>query len=1015
MNPFPAIDLSEFTPSSLTVLEDCSEASVYAPGYIQPHGVLFKLQEPHLKILQVSENVEHFFGISVAALLGQPLQCLFSGTQFKHIVDALRQDNLEPYNPFELEAREQTFRSSLHRTADALILELEPLPAGESTYSIQFYHRLQVAVLSLRNSISLTALAQTLAREIKAITGFDRVMVYRFAADDHGEVIAEAQESNLESYLGLHYPATDIPAPARKLFLRNWVRQIPDVNHTAVRLVPTDPSANEQPLDLSDCVLRGVSPYHIEYLQNMGVAGSLTISVIDDNRLWGLIACHHYSPKLVDYETRKICELLGQLASLELARQQEKALNRYRALVETIQGNLQQTFLHDPSFIQQTLIQNANQLLDLVHAEGAAIVLDHQISLLGRTPSLTEVQAIVTSLPALRQQEIYLADCLAQVYPAAKTFKETASGILAIAIVLQQKSYHILWFRPEQLQTVNWAGDPRSAVVVDAAGAQRLNPRNSFALWQETVRATALPWQPPEIEAALMMRNTLMLAVLEFSQIALELAAERAEIANRAKSQFLTNMSHELRTPLNAILGFTQVMSHDSDTPTQFQEYLNIISHSGEHLLELINDVLEMSRIEAGRLVLAESCFSLHRLLRSQQELFALKAAQKGLTLSFEPAPDVPDYLCGDEPKLRQILINLISNAIKFTEQGSITVQVNVTTTGTPNSFPSPGRELPLSFIIKDTGCGIDRGDWDAVFEAFIQTEQGRHAQGTGLGLSISRQFARLMGGNITVQSTVNQGSAFTCTVRLHQAATLDQIESESAPWVVSLEPGQPICRILVAEDTLENQQLLRTLLEPIGFEVHIAKDGVDAIAQWQQWHPNLILMDIQMPVMDGYEATRQIRAQERGRDEPVKIIALTAYAFQDDRIASVQAGCDDYLSKPFKQTALFEILASHLGVKYCYADQPPIAPVPPVPPVPPVLPVPPVRQPLQRQDLNAMPLEWIDQVHEAALDLNDSKIQHLMALIPSEKQKLLEAMTFLVDNFQLEAIATLTAAQGDN
>ncbi len=1000
MNSLPAIDLSEFTPSSLTALENCSEASVYTPGYIQPYGVLFKLQEPHLKILQVSENVEQFFGISVAALLGQPLQCLFSGEQVKLITDILLQDNLEPCNPFELEAQAHTFRSSLHRTADALILELEPSTPEESTHSIQFYHRLQAAVLSLRNTVSLTALAQTLAREIKAITGFDRVMVYRFAADEHGEVIAEAKESNLDSYLGLHYPATDIPAPARKLFLSNWVRQIPNVNDPAVRLVSTDPSADEQPLDLSDCVLRGVSPYHVEYLQNMGVAGSLTISVIDDNRLWGLIACHHYRPRLVDYETRKLCELLGQLASLQLVRQQEKALSRYRVLVKTIQDNLQQTFLRDPSFIQQTLIQNAKQLLDLVHAEGAAIVLDQQISLLGRTPSLTDVQAILTSLPELRQQEIYLTDRLAQVYPAAKAFQETASGILAIAIVLQQKSYHILWFRPEQIQTVNWAGDPRSAVVVDAAGAQRLTPRHSFALWQETVRETALPWQPPEIEAARMMRNTLMLAVLEFSQIALEQATTRAEIANRAKSQFLTNMSHELRTPLNAILGFTQVMSYDSDTPTEFQEYLNIINHSGEHLLELINDVLEMSRIEAGQLVLAESRFSLPHLLRSQQDLFALKAAQKGLTLSFETAPDVPDYLCGDEPKLRQILINLISNAIKFTTQGSITVQVKITPTGPSNRFPSPGRQLPLSFIVKDTGCGIDRGDWDAVFEAFIQTEQGRHAQGTGLGLSISRRFARLMGGNITVQSTVDQGSTFTCTVRLHQAATTNQIEPESAPRVIGLEPGQPICRILVVEDILENQQLLQILLEPIGFEVHIAKDGVDAIAQWQQWQPNVILMDIQMPIMDGYEATRQIRAQERGRDGRVKIIAFTAYAFHADRTASLEAGCDDCLSKPFNQTDLFEILARHLGVQYCYAAQPPIAPV---------------RQSLQRQDLNPMPLAWIDRVHEAALDLNDSKIRNLMALIPSKEQKLIEAMTFLVDNFQLEAIATLTEAQGDD
>lgn len=1046
MKPSIASEPFQITPSTLALLEDCSEEAVYAPGYIQPHGVLVVLQ-PNLKILQVSENVEQFFGIAAVDLLGQPLQQLLTRSQVNQIAEFLLQGNLNSCNSFELKvrkvkssspsgnsskARTRNFWGTLYRTAQTILLELEPRTTTERTHSLQFYHRLQTAILNFRSAVSLSDLAQTLAKEIKAITGFDRVMVYRFATDEHGVVIAEEKENHLESYLGLHYPATDIPAPARQLFYRNWVRQIPNVNAASVRLMTYQDALNDSAcdpdlvqsssVDLSQCVLRGVHPAHTEYLQNMGVVSSLTISLVDDQHLWGLISCHHCSPKQVDYETRKSCEFLGQFASIELVHQQERELNQYRTQVKAIQDNLHRAFLHEPNFIEQVLTRHGDQLLELVRAPGVAIVLDQQIALIGQTPSLDEVQSLVTWLPQLNQHEIYLTQCLARPYPLAKKLKHCASGILTISIVLQQKSYYLIWFRPEQIQTVNWAGNPHTAIFIDPSGEKHLTPRKSFELWKETVQEMSLPWEPAEVEAALMMRNTLMLAVLEFSQAALEQAAERAAIANRAKSQFLAKMSHELRTPLNAILGFTQVMARSPDASNEFQEHLGIISRSGEHLLSLINDVLEMSRIEAGQLVLTERHFNLHRMLRSVQDLFTLKAAQKGLILRFEIHETVPRYVCSDEAKLRQILINLISNAIKFTAQGSVTVQVSTTfrppsrqtvSQGCacyPNS-PNPCHLLGLSLAVTDTGCGIAVQDWESVFEAFMQTEQGRHAEGTGLGLSISRQFARLMQGDITVQSTVNRGSTFTCNVVLRQPEAISLVEPETAHPVIGLQPEQPTYRILVVEDFLENRQLLEALLQPIGFEIRAVENGVKAIECWQTWQPDLILMDIQMPVMNGYETTRQIRvmeqeqktraAQQAGEESfsslPTKIVALTAYAFEDDRIASLQVGCDDYLAKPFTETALFEMLARHLGAQYRYANSATAASS--------AL----EQKALTVQDLNAMPPDWMIQVHEAALDLNDGKIRELITQISPQEQALINGMMLLVDNFQLEAIATLT------
>ena len=1038
-----------FTSSTLlALLNDFDDNSICAPNYIQPNGILIALTELDLTIAQISDNIELFLGVPPELIVGKPLSILFPNSQIKLIREVLAQNKLDQINPFELKIRrpnqilsqtggsEHTtssasrkstayrFRSTLHQTRDRIILELEPECQKDTQHSLHFHNRLQTAILALRETETFLDLAHTLAETIQLITGFDRVMVYRFEADDHGVVIAEAKESSLESFLGLHYPATDIPVTARRLFLRNWVRQIPDVNAIPAHLISSSDISPNPPLDLSPCILRGVSPYHIEYLQNMGVAGSCTISLVNDQQLWGLIACHHYTPRLLDYETRKICEFLGQIASIELVRQQTSELQYYQQQVKAIQDTLQQSFSREPTMIQQVLTRNGEALLDLVHASGVAIVLDQDISLVGQTPSLSQVNAILAGVLQQDNREFYWTDCLKNLCPEVEEFQEVASGLLAISVVLQQKSYHLLWFRPEQVQTVNWAGKPQDSLTIDELGQMQLCPRKSFELWKETVRGRSLPWQRAELEAAKMMWNTLMLAVLEFSQLALKQIAERAAIANRAKSQFLAKMSHELRTPLNAILGFTQVMNRDTNTPVEFQEHLGIINRSGEHLLGLINDVLEMSRIEAGQLVLSNHYFNLHRLIQSVQELFVLKASQCGLTIIFHQEPTLPRYVCGDEGKLRQILINLIGNAIKFTHQGSVTVRI----TSLPREVSLPSgctchinlqgvcQDVLLSFEVEDTGCGIERQEWETIFEAFIQTEQGRHAQGTGLGLSISRQFARLMGGDITVRSLVGKGSTFTCTVAVRYPNDADVTEEDRTQQIAGLALGEPPCRILVVEDVPENQLLLSALLEPVGFEVQTAENGQQAIALWQTWHPHLILMDVQMPVMDGYEATQAIRAIEQAQREaavatttslppgemvipsPIKIIALTAHAFENDRIDSLTHGCDDHIAKPFTESILLEAIARHLGIRYRYAE--------------PIVPTPPPREshPLTPADLQAvMSADWIERVHEAALDLDDYTIYQLIEQIPPQADDLICGLKLLIDNFQLDAIATLT------
>lgn len=1038
MNPLKSAKPPESTLSDLMTWLSCEDESILTPGYIQPHGILLVLEEPDLKILQVSKNVESVFSISASALLGQPLQCLCSANQVKKLLGYLAQDNLETCNPFELRisrcvtlaraaSNTQTFKGTMHRTNNGVTLELEPQRSPKPPNPIQFYHYLKTSTAHLRSATNLTEVAATLAQEVSSMTGFDRVMVYQFQADLSGVVIAEEKQPHLESYLGLHYPAIDIPTTARKLFYQNWLRMIPDINYQPVPLLPARHPLTQEPLDLSAAALRGVAPPHVEYLQNMGVAASMTISLIGEKKLWGLIACHHYSPKIIDYETRKACEFLGQFASIEIAHQQDQELSLYRTQIKSIQDNLRQALLQDSNFIEQVLVRHAAHLLDLVHAQGAAILLDQQLTLIGQTPAKAEVHDLVTWLVEHNKDTVFVTDALSSLYPIASQFKQHASGMLAISILLshaKQKSYHLLWFRPEQVQTVDWAGNPNDAMTINEVGQLQLSPRKSFELWKETVRERSTPWQATEVEAALEMRNTLMLAVLEFSQTALEQTAERAAIANRAKSQFLAKMSHELRTPLNAILGFTQLMHRDHTLSDEFREHLDIVSRSGEHLLTLINDVLEMSKIEAGQMVLTPSCFDLHRLIYSIKNLFALKASSKCLDLIIDLHSDVPCYVCGDEGKLRQILINLLGNAIKFTSIGHVALQVRIVAnapeplTNSPESTAQPpDSAITVLFQVEDTGPGIPHQEFGAIFEAFMQTERGRQAQGTGLGLSISRQFARLMGGDITVQSVLGQGAIFTCQVQLGQIDEIDVLPASAPRYVFGLEPGQPTYRILIAEDNLENRQLMVKLLETTGFEVRTVENGSDAIGVWKDWQPHLIWMDIQMPIMNGYEATRQIRSLEADKrvqgdreqqagisfspNDHTKIIAITANAFKDDQEASLQAGCDDYIAKPFSETILFDKMAHYLGVRYCYAEE---LHLPSTANVPTKLPT--------IQDLQGMPSQWMMQVHEAALDLDDARLYELINSIPGDRQELALALKALVDDFRFEFLIDLTQSR---
>ncbi|MCP4750724.1 MAG: response regulator [Proteobacteria bacterium] len=387
-----------------------------------------------------------------------------------------------------------------------------------------------------------------------------------------------------------------------------------------------------------------------------------------------------------------------------------------------------------------------------------------------------------------------------------------------------------------------------------------------------------------------------------------KIAKEAAEESNRIKSEFLANMSHELRTPLNAILGFSQIMSHDRALNADQKDNLQIINRSGEHLLTLINDILDMSKIEAGQVSLDEKDFDLYQVLNDLQDIFKIKADNKGIEIAFEREPTLPQFVRTDETKLRQVLVNLISNAVKFTRKGSVNVRVSTI------------EASQLRFDIEDTGPGIAPDDLERLFDPFAQTQTGRDShEGTGLGLSISRKFVNLMGGDISVKSKTGRGSVFRFSIRVVEGEH-SKVEAKSATRrVAALEAGQPTHRILIVDDIETNRQVLASLLSPLGLEIREADSGLGALEIWKEWHPHLIWLDMRMPEMDGFGVIRRIKNSAGGRSP--FIVSISASAFEEDRKKAFEAGCDGFVRKPFKEFEIFDEMQMHLGLKYVYEE----------------------------------------------------------------------------------------------
>ena len=750
-------------------LTNCDREPIHIPGLIQPHGVLLVLQDPTLDIIQVSSNTQSILGRQPEELLGKPLSDLLDAKQIQTLRQCLSED-FESINPLNLSVKHQNkslyFDGIVHRVEAAIVLELERKKTRSRGDFFDFYQQVRGTITRIQKAPTLQEMCQIGVKEVRRITGFDRVMVYQFDSDGAGSVIAEDTHQPTP-YLDLHYPASDIPKQARQLYMLNWLRLIADASYEPAALIPEINPLTNQPLDLSLSVLRSASPIHLEYLQNMGVTASMSISLIHEQKLWGLIACHHSSPAQVPYNIRTACEFIGQVMSVELANKETSEDLDYKMRLKSLQTEFVEALSQTENFLDG-ITQLQSQLLNLVTATGAVICSGSQCIQIGETPSADQVADLLEWLKPQLRHNLFETRSLSKHYPAAQSFQAIASGMLALEISKIHHSY-MLWFRPEVLRTVSWGGNPNKPVEVVDDGSLRLSPRKSFDRWQETVQGYALPWQPCEVEAVAELRNLIVGIVLRQAD---ELASMNFELqrSNEELDSFAYIASHDLKEPLRGIHNYANFLMEDyaealsDDGVAKLQTVVRLT----QRMEDLINSLLHFSRL--GRAELSRQSVNLNELVQQTIATITMSRPQSEVEFRIpQPLPSIE----GDRSQINELFTNLISNAIKYNNKAEKQVEIGFIDRNGSESAENGDANIEevsfsaaFTFYVRDNGIGIPQEHLEKIFQIFRRLH-GRDdfGGGTGAGLTIARKIVERHGGRIWVESIPMQGSTFYFTL----------------------------------------------------------------------------------------------------------------------------------------------------------------------------------------------------------------------------------------------------------
>jgi light-regulated signal transduction histidine kinase (bacteriophytochrome) len=782
-----------------TTLTTCDSEPVQTPGCIQAQGVLMAVRLADMAILQISENARAFLGVAAEDLLGAPVARVIGDVNLLRLRNMLAHEVLErnavyaftldtptpldvPTTPYpnstasattdantSAQAHTHALDVCAHTFDGVLLLEFEATGRttnpGDKNADGDFFAHVTKAVSRLQAAIGVRAFCQQVADEVREITGLDRVMVYKFHADKHGEVVAENKRPDLPAWLGLHYPETDIPKPARDIYQRIWIRPVPNAAAPLVEMTPLANPDTGQPLNMTYCALRGASTMYTEYLANMGVAASLTMPILIEGELWGMIACHHMAPTHFAHQLRSACELLSQVASLQLKATERAEQLAYRVKVDSVHQKLMVKAAREGDLL--ALSDNEPSLLDAMEADGAALYHRDRWWCAGNTPNVEQLDALAEWLNARPDfdssvRPAFVTDSLVRDYPPGRAFSNVVSGVIAVRVSRLRRDL-IMWFRPETPQTVHWAGDPADKPMVEGPSGMRLTPRRSFALFIESVRDRALPWSALEVDSALRLRQLVMELVIsqtvQLSENNVDLTASNEEL-----DAFAYVASHDLKEPLRGINRFAhQLLENAKTLSSTDRQRLDSLMRLTLRMDSLLNSLLHFSRV--GRTNLEFETVNLNELVEDALEMTGVRRNENTCRISI-PRP-LPTIEC-NPVRVREIFSNLISNAIKYNLHERPLVEL--TSIAPDNAAARQNAPLQtrgqIIYCVRDDGIGIDPRDFEQVFRMFKRLHgHDEFGGGMGAGLTVVQKVVQRHGGAIWLESTVGQGSTFYFTL----------------------------------------------------------------------------------------------------------------------------------------------------------------------------------------------------------------------------------------------------------
>lgn len=756
-----------------TSLTTCESEPVQTPGCIQAHGVLMAVRMADMVILQISENAAEFLGVAAQDLLGMPIAQVIGTIHLERLRNMLAHEVLERNaayaftldTPNTPNSPAQALDVCVHTVDGVVLLEFEATGRTANVGDGDFFSRVTKAVSRLQSAEGVNAFCQQVADEVRDITGLDRVMVYRFHADNHGEVVAENKRADLPAFLGLHYPEADIPKPARDIYQRIWIRPVP---HAAGPLVEITPLANPdtgQPLNMTHCALRGASIMYTEYLANMGVAASLTMPILIEGHLWGMIACHHMTPTHFAHQLRSACELLSQVASLQLKATERAEQLAYRVKMDSVHQKLMVKAAREGDLL--ALSDHEPSLLDAMEANGAALYHRDRWWCAGNTPTVEQLDALAEWLSARPDfdsstRPAFVTDSLARDYPGGHSIADVASGVIAVRVSRLRRDL-IMWFRPETLQTVHWGGNPTEKPVVPGPNGIRLTPRRSFELFIESVRDRSLPWSPLEVESALRLRQLVM--ELMISQTA-QLSEQNVDLtaSNEELDAFAYVASHDLKEPLRGIHRYAhQLVENATNMAAEDRQRLDGLMRLTLRMDSLLNSLLHFSRV--GRTNLEFETVNLNELVDDALEMTGVRRQDNTCTISI-PRP-LPTIEC-NPVRVREIFSNLVSNAIKYNLHDRPLVELTyVSADDIKGHQTAPPQALgQIIYCVRDDGIGIEKRHFEQIFRMFKRLHgRDEFGGGMGAGLTVVQKVVQRHGGAIWVESTPGQGSCFYFTL----------------------------------------------------------------------------------------------------------------------------------------------------------------------------------------------------------------------------------------------------------